>query len=427
MTGLNPSRTVLDNGLVVLGKQTTVTPAVTIHVATHAGIAADAPDRPGIAHFVSRMLDRGTRTMTAEAIAEALDGRGAALAIALNRHATSLVCTCLVEDFEAVLAIMADCLTSPAFPEEQVAIRRGEILTLIRQDEDNPASVAIEALMQELYGPTHPYGRRPRGGVEVVEQIDREALVDFHRRLFRPDSTVVAIVGDVEPVAGAAAVERALGHWRTTVVERVPLPMPAPAVTRRTRVIPMMNKSQADIAYGFTSILRADPRYYAYALMNNVLGQYSLGGRLGDSIREKQGMAYYVNSALDANVIPGPLFIRAGVNAANVDRAVASIDEELQKMVEAGPTDKEVAESRQYLIGSQPRHLETNLGIANFLQTTEFFGLGLDYDVRMPDLLRAVTRDDVHTAAREALQPSRATVVVAGPYEGAMERPGLLS
>ena len=151
--------------------------------------------------------------------------------------------------------------------------------------------------------------------------------------------------------------------------------------------------------------------------MNNVLGQYSLGGRLGDSIRERQGMAYYVFSGVDANVIRGPLTIRAGVSGDNVEKAIASIDAELTRLAADGPTEQEMKESKQYLIGSMPRNLETNLGIATFLQTSEFFGLGLDYDLRVPDLLAAVTRDDVHAAAR-ALDPSRAVVVVAGPYAG---------
>jgi zinc protease len=182
----------------------------------------------------------------------------------------------------------------------------------------------------------------------------------------------------------------------------------------------MMNKSQTDIAYGFTSIARSDPAYYAYSLMNNILGQYSLGGRLGDSIRERQGMAYYVFSSFDANVIPGPLLIRAGVHPSNVERAVASIDEEVSRLAAEGPTDDEMAESKQYLIGSMPRHLETNSGIANYLQMTEFFGLGPDYDLRVPGLLQAVTREDVHAAARRALDATKAAVVVAGPYGGAL-------
>jgi zinc protease len=151
--------------------------------------------------------------------------------------------------------------------------------------------------------------------------------------------------------------------------------------------------------------------------MNNVFGQYSIGGRLGDSIRERQGMAYYVSSSLDANVGPGPLVIRAGVNPANVDRAVASIDAEIVRLIRDGLTQKELDDSRRYLIGSIPRALETNAAIANFLQTEEFFGLGLDYDARLPDLLTAVTLDQANAAARRALDPDRATLVIAGPYE----------
>ncbi len=179
----------------------------------------------------------------------------------------------------------------------------------------------------------------------------------------------------------------------------------------------MMNKSQADIAYGFVTIRRTDPAYYAFWLMNSVFGQYSIGGRLGDSIRERQGMAYYVSSSLDANVSPGPLAIRAGVAAKNIDRAVASIDEEITRIVGEGVTAKELDESRRYLIGSIPRALETNAAIANFIQTAAFFELGLDYDARLPALLTAVTLDDVHDAARRALDPERATVVIAGPYQ----------
>src|SRR5262249_22284099 len=184
---------------------------------------------------------------------------------------------------------------------------------------------------------------------------------------------------------------------------------------RERLVIPMMNKAQADIAYGFVTIRRNDPDYYAFWLMNNIFGQYSLGGRLGDSIRERQGMAYYASSSLDANVAPGPLAIRAGVSPANVDRAVASIDEEVTRMIDEGATAHELEESQRFLIGSIPRALETNAAIANFLQVEEFFGLGLDYDGRLPDLLGRGTLDKGNAAAKRARHPDRASVRIAGP------------
>jgi zinc protease len=416
--GLAPVREVLDNGAVVIAKESPTTPAVTVHAQFAAGTVFDPPDLGGVAHFVSRTIDRGTQTRTGDEIAEELDSRGVSLTATVNRHVLSLVCTCLVEDLDTILDVLADIARHPALPQSEVDTRRGEIVTMIRQDEDNPGTVANERLLAAMYGETHPYGRRPRGTVESVESIDRNTLLRFHADRFRPASLSLVMVGDITPRHAIAAAAAAFGDWPGGPPAPLDLAGVPPAATRRVAVFPMMNKAQADIAYGFTSVRRSDPSYYAYWLMNNILGQYSLGGRLGDSIREKQGMAYYVFSGLDANVIPGPLTIRAGVSPANVERAIASIDAELAKLAEEGPTDKEVLESKQYLIGSMPRTLETNLGIATFLQTEEFFKLGLDYDLRMPALLQAVTRDEVHDGARRTLNPSKATLVVAGPYTG---------
>lgn len=418
--GLAPVRSVLDNGARVIAKHSGATPAVTLHAAFEAGTVFDPPSEPGVAHFVSRTIDRGTTSHSADDIAEQLENRGVSLSMTVNRHGFSLVCTCLVEDLDSTLATIADIAMHPAFPDPEVETRRGEIITMIRQDDDSPATMASEGLLSLLYGDAHPYGRRPRGTVASVERIARSALQTFHAARFRPGALSIVMVGDVEPSRAIDAATRVFEGWRAAPPAALALP-PAPAVReRRVRVIPMMNKAQADIGYGFTTILRSDPAYDAYWLMNNIFGEYSIGGRLGDSIRERQGMAYYAYSSLDANVVPGPLLIRAGVNPANVDRALASIDEEVRRMAEEGPTDQELAESRQFLSGALPRRLETNIGIANFLQTVEFFNLGMDYDLRVPGLLARVTRDDVHAAARAVLDPARAAIVVAGPYTGSL-------
>lgn len=419
-TGLAPSRYVLPNGLRVLFKRTATTPAVTLHLALDCGSLHDPAASPGLAHFVSRTIDRGTESRTTEQVAEDLDGWGVSLQTSVSRHTLLVGCTCLSEDFPRVLALVADVVRRPSFPEAEVETRRGEILTLIQQDEDSPASVATDTLMAMLYGEGHPYGRLLRGRTATVKAIDRASLRLFHRSHVTPAGTCVAVVGDVDAHEAMAALVEAFGAWPSASAPAVALPTPPVAQARRTRVVPMMNKSQADVAYGFTGITRADPDYYAWWLMNTVLGEYALGGRLGDNIRERQGMAYYVSSSLGAGPIAGPLLVRAGVSADNVQRTVEAIDTELRRMAVDGPTEQEVNESRQYLIGSLPRHLETNAGIAEYLQSVEFFGLGLDHDIRLPDRLGQVTREDVHGAARRALDPTRATVVVAGPFDGTL-------
>ena len=152
--------------------------------------------------------------------------------------------------------------------------------------------------------------------------------------------------------------------------------MPWRPPTRKLVAVPMMNKAQADVVYGFAGIRRSDPDYTAYSVMNNALGQYAIGGRLGDSIRERQGMAYYVFSSLDATFGPGPFSIRAGVAAANVEKTIASIDAELTAVLEKGFTAQEIDESKSYMIGAIPRQLETNAAIASFLLTVDTFDLG---------------------------------------------------
>lgn len=415
--GLAPSRRVLENGVVVVAKESRKTPAVTISLAVRAGSICDPVGHPGATFLLARTIDRGTTTRSAAEIAETLEDKGASLTIAVTRHLFSLVSTCLAEDFATVLSLLADIVISPSLPDQELAIQKGEVITAIRQDADNPAVRAMEALMALLYGAEHPYGRPAKGTVDLVERTTREQLLALHAGRFAPGELTVVVVGDVDQGKAFDVAAAAFGSWRHPAPAPLTLPGAGVASTRRRVVLPMMNKAQTDIAYGFTTITRADPDYYAFWLMNVVLGNYAMGGRLGDSIRERQGMAYYASSTFDPNILPGPLVVRAGVSAANVDRAIRSIDEELTSLSNEGITARELTDSRQYMIGSMPRALETNAGIAQFLQTCEFFGLGPDYDVRLPDLLGAVTVDHVLDLARRHLDPARAAIVIAGPYD----------
>ena len=415
---LAPARHVLPNGVRLLVQENATTPAVSVLIAVGAGAACEDAAAAGTTSLISRLLDRGTRGHSGETIADELDRRGASLSVGAGRHMLTVACTCLADDLEVVLSLAAEILQAPSFPSQDIETRRGELLTAILEAEDDPGSVAVDALLATLYPDGHPYGRPSRGTTDTVRGLSREMLVAFHARWVGPATTTVVVVGDVdrEQVRGLAS--RVFGPWTAhtppaPVVDAVAGPSTRQLVVRR-----MADKAQADLAYGFVGLSRLDPDYYAALVMNNALGQYALGGRLGDSIRERQGMAYYVFSSLDANLAPGPVMIRAGIAGANVERTIASVDAELDTVRREGFTPREVAESKQYLVGSLPRQLETNAGIAGFLLTTEIFGLGADHDVRLPGLVGAITDDQVAAVARRLLDPARAAVVVAGPWEG---------
>ena len=413
--GLSPARATLANGAVVLVQQTSMAPAVTIDCAFDAGSIYDPVDLPGVAHLAGRVLDRGSLSRSADQLAEELDERGVALRVTTTRHRLAVSCTCLAEDFTAVLSILLDLARSPAFPEDGIDLRRAETITALRQDQDNPAVVAVDAAAELLYGADHVYGRKGEGTVAGMERISRKDLVAFHAQRVRPSSLSLAIVGDVDPGLAMALAVAELEGWSAPPSEHLPVAPPVAARARRLRHVALPGKAQADVAYAFNTIRRLDPRYYAYWMMNNVLGQFGLGGRLADNIRERQGMAYYAYSTLEPSLGEGPLMVRAGVDPANVPAVLEAIDVEVRALAANGPTASELEETREYLVGSIPRLLETNQSIAEFLQMTEQFGLGPDHDRQLPALIRAVGLDDVRAAAEEALNPDVATIVVAGP------------
>ena len=178
---------------------------------------------------------------------------------------------------------------------------------------------------------------------------------------------------------------------------------PPPPAARRQRFIAMPGKPQTELGYGFVTIRRCDPRFYAYWMMNNILGEFGIGGRLADNIRERQGMAHTHSARSSQEPGKRPLLIRAGVDPMNVERALTAIDDEVRALGAEGPTVKELEETRAYLVGSIPRLLETNQSIAAFLQSSEEFGLGLDFDQRLPGLLAGVTMEK---SARRRWRPS---------------------
>lgn len=415
---LDVLRRVLPNGLTILAARNRLIPAVSMALGVRAGGSADPAGAAGTAALTARVLDKGTARFDAEAIADELEGRGASLGVSAGRQHVVVNATCLVDDIAAVLPVACEVARHPSFPDHEVATRRAELLTTIQEAADDPGSVAVDALNATLYPGGHPLGRSVRGTPESVGALTREALVAFHQRHFTPDAAIAVAVGDLPAEDLVERIAAECGRWTGTAIASPAVPAPVARSERVLVVKAMPDKAQADVAYGFVGLSRRDPDYYAAHVMNNALGQYALGGRLGDSIRERQGMAYYVYSALDAGLDAGPLMVRAGVSAANVEKTIASIDAELSTILRDGFTRAEVDDARRYLIGSLPRQLETNAGIAGFLLSAETYGLGVDHDRRLPEHLAAVTFDDVMRVARRLLDPARAVVVVAGPWSG---------
>jgi zinc protease len=166
---------------------------------------------------------------------------------------------------------------------------------------------------------------------------------------------------------------------------------------------------------GWPALARRDPDFMKAYLANTVLGIFGMMGRLGDSVRDEQGLAYYVYSRLEAGLGVGPWVAIAGVNPANVERTIDGILHEVGRLRDERVPEEELADSQAYLTGSMPLRLETNEGISATLLEMERHGLGLDYLQRYEGLVRAVTSEDMQEMARTYLDPKVYVLAVAGP------------
>ena len=227
---------------------------------------------------------------------------------------------------------------------------------------------------------------------------------------------VIAIVGAIQPKKAAAEVEKALGGWRAPGQVMEPeMPQPKPLKKLMKRHHKIAGKAQSDLIIGMFGPSRKDPEYFAALLANSVLGQFGMMGRIGDVVREKAGLAYYAHSSLFTGLGPGSWEISAGVNPANLDKAIALIDKELRRFVKHGVTKDELAEVKASFVGSLPLRLESNGGVAGAMLTMERYGFGLDFYQRYAERVNRVTRDEVLAAIRKYIDPDRVVIATAGP------------
>jgi zinc protease len=321
----------------------------------------------------------------------------------------------LTEDLPLLMSLLAEALRQPVFPPEHVERLRAQLLTGLAIRAQDTGEMASMNFDQIVYA-GHPYSRPDDGYPETVQAIRRDDLAEFQRTHYGPRGMVVSIVGGVDPARAVEAVANALADWQNPSQPEPPsLPAWTPLQEVVSRRINLPGKSQADIILGTAGPQRSAPDFLAASLGNNILGQFGLMGRIGEVVREQAGLAYYAYSSLSGGLGPGPWSVAAGVNPANVDQAIELIRAEIVRFVKDAVTEEELSDSQANYIGRLPLSLESNSGVAAALINLERFALGLDYYRRYPDLIRAITRQDVLEAARHYLHPDRIGIAVAGP------------
>ena len=406
-----PQRSVLENGMILLTSEQRALPMVSIELLIDAGSRHDTPKQEGLANLTARLLTYGTQRRTALEISDALDFIGARLSTGCGEDLANVGMTVLKKDIGTGLELLAEVLTASTFPQDEIDRQKQSILASIRAREESPSDIAQRRFAAALY-PQSPYGRPVEGDESSVKGLEQKSLKAFYERYYRPNRTILSVVGDISHQEIAQALNQVFRSWAKGEPATPPVPLSKAGSAETIRV----NKdlTQANIILGHEGVGRENPDYYAIQVMNYILGGGGFSSRTLDSIRNERGLAYSVYSYFGAEKRRGSFELVMQTKNETALEAIRIANAEIRRIREELVAEEELTDAKDYLTGSFPLRFDTNRKVANFLAQVEYFELGLDYPERYPDFIRKITREDVLRVAQKYLKPEQLiTVLVA--------------
>ena len=307
----------LANGLRVVVVPHHEQPSVSFRMIVKAGAVQEPAGRPGVSSFVAALLNQGTTTRSASEIADAIDSAGGLLGVGSGNELTYLQGAVVKDQTDLALALMADIVQNPAFPEQEITLQKQQALSSLQVGLDDPEFLANAAFDRLVFG-AHPYGRSGQGTPDTIPRISRADLQAFHRTWFVPNNALMAVVGDMTADELFAAVERAFGRWQRRDVPVVETAAPPPAA-RRVVVIDRPGSAQTEIRAGHLSIERTHPDYVTFDLVIRILGGEG-ANRLFGVLRSDRGLTYGASADLNT-------FRTAGVVVAETDTRTSATGE----------------------------------------------------------------------------------------------------
>src|SRR5690242_20111948 len=246
-SALRPERLELSNGLVLLHNRVAANPSVVVRLLVRAGASRETAEQRGIASLTGRMLRQGTEHISKADLAEELDGMGAGLSVDVGYALVSMSIKCLSGDFPRAIEILAELARRPTFPAEELDRLRGQVLTELKEIDDNTRVVAERTWRELAFPADHPYHHLTVGDASTVSAASRDKLTAFQSAWYGPNQTTLVIVGDVPLDQARDAAESNLGDWARVRSDGVEATLPATELPiKDLREVSMMGKTQAD-------------------------------------------------------------------------------------------------------------------------------------------------------------------------------------
>ena len=406
-------RATIDNGLSVIVVPVRKLPVVTVSLVTGAGAVAEPVGRDGVARLTARALLEGTRSRSGDALTEALERLGASLDAEAEWDSGALSTTVLAPRLSEALALLAEVVLEPAFPERELERLKSERLAEILQRRAEPRGLADDMFARFAYSEDSRYALPEAGSAAAISAITREDVAAFHEAWYRAGSATAIVVGDVAVDDALRVVQARFGGWRA---DRAATAEAGDRPARRTRAVHLVEKTdapQSELRIGHVGIPRTHPDYFAALVMNMLLGGL-FSSRINLNLREAHGYTYSAFSAFDWRRQAGPFVVASAVRSDVTAAAAREVLSEIDRMRSEKVTAEELSLATSYLEGVFPIRYETTAAIARALAAMVVYGLPEDYFDTYRDRVRAVTTSDVLRAAREFLRPEELQLVAVG-------------
>jgi zinc protease len=388
-------------------------PMVDVRVVFAAGSARDAA-LPGLAGLTNGLLDKGAAGLSADAIAERMEGLGAQLGSGSLRDMAWVSLRSLSDaaHFEPAVELMAEVLGKPDFNQRDIDRERERALVALRHAEQQPDEIAEYRYYAAIYG-RHPYASRPIGTESSLKRITRADIKAFHASYYVAANAIIAIVGDIDR-AGAERLARRLSAVLPAGSPAAPLPEVAPLTKAREERLSHPS-TQTHVLMGAPGIDRDDPDFFPLYVGNHILGGSGLVSQLYQEVREKRGLSYSVYSAFTPMQREGPFSLGLQTRNDQLEEALRVLRKTLKRFHDKGPTEAELDAARKNITGGFALRIDSNGKIIEYLAVIGFYGLPLDYLETFNDKVTAVTREQIRDAFQRRVHPEvMATVIVGG-------------
>lgn len=407
----------LANGLVVLITENPIADIVAARIFVGAGSIRETTAQAGLAYLLAATLTKGTARFSSADIAEQVESVGASLGVERAPDYFLLSLKTVANDFLDILTLAAELLRYPSFPEPEVELEKKLALQSIRSQQEQPFTMALNALRQSLYPQGHPYTQTGPGDPDYIAQIQPTDLHQYHQAYFRPDNVVVSLSGNLEAPEAVHLCQQVFGNWPAPKqrlssplglqqeVNNLLLTKAGSSVSVTTRPT-----QQSIVMLGHLAPSVQEPDYAALKLLYTYLCN-GLSSRLFVELREKQGLAYEVSGFYPTRLGPSQFVVYLGTAADNTAIALSNLQAEIDRLSQQPLTTEELEMAKSKLLGQYVLGKQSNAQLAHLMGWYEALGLGIHYDQTFPNQIARLDAETVYQAACQHLRQSHISLV----------------